>query len=240
MNTVSLFTLVRRSVLLWFGSAWFLVGSLILLAGAGELRAEREFRRASREAEAVVVDRSILRASRDGPASTEYRVAYRFTTPAGTMVEDTATVEVEEWERLPAGSLLSVWYLPGAPSESRFAGESRVEAPLVMVILGGVFGLIGGVFFFRSARGVWKEYRLHRTGAAARGTVLAIVPTGTVINRVRQWEVHYRYRDSRGEVHEGHSSTLPPDEAHAVPVGDTGAVRYDPDHPEDSVWAGAE
>lgn len=234
---VSLFRLMRRSLLFWFGAAWLAGGSVIGVAGLRQSLEEREFRSASRRAEAVVTDKYLIPADRGGNPSTQYVVSYRFSAADGEVVAGSGHVDVEAWERLEKGSAIPVTYNPAAPSQPRLPGDGGdLEEGLVALILGGIFSLVGGAMFFHSLRRVALEYRLRRHGTVAAAMVLGVVPSGTTINRVRQWEVRYRYRDHLGGEHEGRSGPLPPAEAHET--GGTGTVCYDPRRPERSVWAG--
>jgi hypothetical protein len=159
----SLWRIARKSMLLWFGAAFFSVGLIIFLIGAKGLIEER-------------------------------------------------------------------WY----PDESRSveAGNS----PVVAMVLGGLFAIVGGFFFFRTAAHVGNQWSILRAGDATQGTVIAIDPSGAEINNVRLWEVRYRYLDHFGQIHEGTSGDVTPSEAHGIAMGDNVNVRFDRDHPEQSVW----
>jgi len=227
---------VVRDVLLLFGAAWLLVGGIILIAGLRELWSERAFRRAMVRTDAVVADRTLERASRDGNPATRYSVSYRFTTAAGQPAAGGNDVDVEEWERLPPGTRVPIVYHPERPAEARLGGPGVPETPLVMFIIGGVFALIGGVLFGRAAYRTAREYRLLSRGTLVRATVVEVAPTSTSVNRVAQWQVRYRYRDAAGAEHEGSSGILPPARAQAFAPGAPVTVCYDARHPERSVW----
>jgi hypothetical protein len=62
--------------------------------------------------------------------------------------------------------------------------------------------------------------------------------TGTTINRVRQWQLSYEFRDHAGVTQRGESDLLAPHEAADWRTGDRGVVHYDRDRPTDSVWLG--
>lgn len=231
-----LFRLARKSLLLWFGAAFFAGGLACLAMGIDGVNEERRYQHEGRNVQAVVLAKSIKPASRDGNSSTKYEVAYRFTAADGSTVEGAETVNVETWEGLQEGSSFSVTYLPANPHASRATSSSNMESALAALVLGSIFTLIGGFFFFTNAFRVWRSWSILRGGTPAEGTVLAIEPTNTRINRTRQWEVRYQYRDHAGRTHEGTSGNLAPNEAHAYAVGDTVKVRFSRERPEASAW----
>lgn len=236
----SVLSILRRSFFLWFGGLFLVVGPVLLVIGIQEALQEQQFQRQGAVARAVVVAKSIRRTERGGDSSTTYEVRYRFTAADGQEVEGTAVVSVEAWEQLEDGSPLQVRYLPQAPQSNRLAGASQWDSAVVSLVLGGIFAPIGGVLFIRSLRRVWRELRLRREGVAAEGTVLQVRRSNVAINKVTQWQIRYRYRDHVGRTHEGESDLLAPEEADAWSVGHTAEIRYDRQHPEESVWVGGE
>ncbi|HEV8712575.1 MAG TPA: DUF3592 domain-containing protein [Candidatus Binatia bacterium] len=236
----SFFRLARRSVVFWVGALFLFIGSVFLVVGIQETIQEAHYQGEGRVAPAVVVNKSINPAKRRENSSTQYKVTYRFTTAAGQTLEGTDTVSVEEWESLEAGSPTQVTYLPEAPQSNRLAGKSDLGSTVVFIVLGAIFASIGGFLFFRDLRRIRHELRLRHVGIAAEGIVLEVRPSNTKINNVRQWNIYYRYPDHLGQTHEGRSDPLPPDEAWVWQAGDTGIVRFDQQHPQNSVWVGKE
>jgi hypothetical protein len=220
---------------LWFGAAFLAIGLAFLYAGMQDATRERAYQEQGEVVAAVVVEKSIKRASREGNTSTRYEIAYRFTAADGRTVQGVDAVGVDEWERLAPGSPFKITYLPGAPETSRAEGSGDTASPYLMMGMGSLFALIGGVLFVRTAARLRRERRLLREGLTAQGTVLAIEPTNVAVNRVRQWAVRYRYRDPSGRDHEATSGALPPKEARAVAVGDTIEARFDRERPEQSL-----
>jgi hypothetical protein len=111
-----------------------------------------------------------------------------------------------------------------------------MESALAAIVLGSLFAIVGGYFFLTSAVRVWRQWSILREGDTAPGTILAIEPTSTEVNNVRQWEVRYQYRDHFGRIHEGTSGDITPDEARAFAAGDNVSVRFNREHPGESVW----
>ena len=228
-------TLSTRTFFLLFGAIFLCAGTTLLYGGITTAIQERAYQKEGEVVEAVVWSKSIQRASREGNTSTRYEITYRFTTANGA-AEGVAAVTVEEWEALEQGSPFKITHLPGTPGSSRTESSSGMTDALVMIGAGSLAALFGGVVFTLSAIRIWREWRLLREGLTAQGTVLAIEPSNVAVNRVRQWQVRYRYQDHIGRLHEGTSAALSPDDAHAVAVGDALAVRFDRDRPEQSVW----
>lgn len=231
-----LFQLARRSFLLWFGAGFLGVGIFVAVMGAQETRREGRYETRGQAIDAVVVRKSIKPASRQGNTSTRYEVTYRFTGEDGRALEGVDAVDVEEWERLDAGSHFRITYVPGAPGSSRGADSGGMASGLVGVGAGSLAALVGGGLFLWSGRRLLREWRLLRGGETAQGSVLAIEPTSVSVNRVRQWRVRYRYQDHLGRAHEGTTGPLPPYEAGAVETGAPLTVRFDRQRPEESTW----
>jgi len=234
----SFFRVARRSLMLWFGAAWLLVGSFFFLGGTYDVLQERHYQAGAQVVQGTALTKSIERASREGNPRTKYTITYRFSTMDGRIFENNVEVSVEEWEKLEEGSPLRITYLPDAPQSSRIGGKKDLGSALASAVLGGTFALIGGIFFFRSFRQVRRGLRLRREGTVAEGTVLEVASSRIRINRVRQWQIRYRYKDHFGQTQEGKSGPLTPNEVSDWHVGDTGCVRFDRQRPKDSVWVG--
>lgn len=232
----ALLRLARKSLLLWFG-ATFLAGGLVSLSmGSWVAIQELRYRDEGRVTEAVVLTGSIEPASQQGSSPDRFSIVYHFDTPEGKTIEGNDTVDLEGGDHLEAGSTLDITYLPDNPGTSRVVGSDEMGTALAALLVGGVFALIGGFFFFTNAYRLGRQWSILRTGEFGQGTVLAIGPTNTSINRVRQWKVQYTYRDPLGSVHTGASGYLAPDEAHAYAVGDSVRIRVSREHFEESVW----
>ncbi len=225
-----------RTFFLWFAALFTCAGLILLYGGIQDATRERAYQQQGQLVEAVVVGKSIERASRQGKSSTRYEIAYRFTTHDGRAVEGVDAVDVEEWESLDRGSPFTITYLPGAPESNRAERSGGMTSALVMTGLGGLLALVGGSVVGRIATRIWRERRLVREGVAVQGTVIAIEPSSVAVNKVRRLRVRYRYPDHLGRPQEGASGLLSPEEAHAVGVGDALTVRFDRQHPEVSVW----
>lgn len=227
--------LAGRSFMLAFGGLFAVVGVVLAITGVQEVRREQAYRKYGEAVEAVVVDKTIRRASREGNTSTRYEVRYRFRAADGRLAEGLESVSVETWESLEPGSPFRITYLPGAET-SRAEGADVQASALVMTALGTVFAVVGGAVLATTGTAVWREHRLLRRGRKASGTILTIEASNVAVNRVRQWRLRYRYHDHLGRAHEGSSGPVPPEAVQALAVGDTVSIRFDPERPERSVW----
>lgn len=236
----SVWRLMSRAVTLWVGSFLFLIGIVFTVIGLQNAREEQHFGAHGLVVEATVTDKSIERATRGGNPVTRYLVTYRFTSSNGREVESSADVPVEEWEHLEAGGKFQVTYLPDAPESSRVqdTGENTWIAVYVFLAIGSVFTLLGGGLAFYEGRSVVRSILVSRHGLATEGTIVRVGPTSTSINRVPQWQIHYRYRDHFGRTQEGASHLMSPKEGSVWKEGDRGTVRFDRERPEIGVWMG--
>jgi len=230
--------LLRKTFFLWFGAIWLVLGVVLLGFGISATMGERRYQAEGRVVPGAVVSKFIERAKRDEKPTTEYLVAYRFTTESGQAVEGNASVSPQEWDQLEEGKPVQIRYLPHAPQSNRLAEKSTGGDAIVNLLLGLGVGALGGVLFTKGFRSARREVRLRRDGVTAQGTVLEIGPSWLAINRVRQMEVRYRYTDHMGQTHEGKSDPLSPDESDAWRPGETGTVRFDRKRPQESIWTG--
>ena len=234
----SLSALVCRSAWFWFGLAFVLMGAFIFDLGVQETLQEQQYEQEGVVVRAVVVNKSIQRATREKHPRTQYEVTYRFATQDGLMTERTAEVGVEEWERLEADDSVQVTYLPRAPELSRLAGKSNLIPAFAGLGFGGLMMLIGGGLSYRSVSRIRRELRLRREGMLAEGIVLRVELSGVRVNGVPQWQLRYGYHDHLGQLREGCSDWFSPEEAAQWPEGAKGTVRFDRQRPEDSLWVG--
>jgi len=236
--TLSLWTLARRSFLLWVGMPFLILGLVFLTIGVQASLEEHAYRTQGLTVEAVMPDKSIVKADRQQNPRTQYVISYRFTPAQGETITGSAEVPVEEWERLEAGRTFTVTYLPGDPASSRPPGGDDWIAALVFSLVGGVFTLLGAGLVFEDGRRLVRAARVLRRGIPTEGTVVRTEPTNASINRVTQWQIRYRYRDHVGRAQEGVSPLVSPEEALEWKESDHGIVRFDRERPEISLWLG--
>lgn len=229
-----------RNLFLWVGGIFMVVGPVIFHMGVQEAREESRYQKEGKIAEAVVVDKRIKKAKGDENSRTRYEISYRFTDAQGRAFDGTHEVSVEEWENLEKGSRIKITYLPGSAEASRTEGSGGWESPIIAMAMGSLLTVVGGVIFFPGFSRLLSERRLRRGGMAAEGEVIKVEPSKVSVNRVRQWVIRYRYKDHMGQVREGKTGSLPPDEARAWETGDKGEVRFDQRRPDKSMWIGKE
>lgn len=234
----SLWTIARGSILLWIGILFSIVGLVFLTFGLRASLEEQAYKTQGLATQALVIEKTLVRADRQHNPRTRYLVSYRFTSADGEEITGTADVPVEDWERLEPGQPFAVTYLPGEPDSSRPPGGEEWIAALLFSLFGGGFALLGAGLAFVDGRALLRAVRVLRHGIDTEGTVIRAGPTGTTINRVPQWRIHYRYRDHLGRHQEGASHLVSPEEGSAWKEGDRGAVRFDRERPEISLWAG--
>lgn len=234
----SLWTMVRRSVLLWIGTLFLILGLVFLTIGVHTSLEVLAYDLRGLEVQAVVFDKTLVRANHQDNARTQYLVTYRFTSANGEERDGTADLPGEEWERLELGQTFPVTYLPDKADSSRIPSGDEWIAALVFSIIGGVFTLLGAGLAWVDVRTLVRATRVLRHGLLTEGTVLRTEPTGTSSNRVAQWQIRYRYRDQMSRTQEAVSHLVSPAEAAAWKEGDRGTVRFDRERPEISVWVG--
>jgi hypothetical protein len=235
MKVPSLVRIARRSPNLWFGAFFLFAAAALFAGGVGEWEKGKRVRTEGVRAQATVLSKSIDPARREGNPRTRYLVTVRFSA-GDTPVERTDEVAVEEWEALGEGGTTLVTYLPSDPETAAAARPADAWVGLILGGLGVILGSIGTLLAVPAVRRIRLVRRLYREGETTEGTVLEVSPTGTVIHRVRQWRLRYEFRDRLGKVERGESDLLPPQQATRWKPGDVGAVRYDPLHPQASVW----
>ncbi len=234
----SVWKLVSRSVLFWFGLIFFIFGMVLTGFGIRAASTEQAYQTQGVMVEATALNKSIERAKRGEHSRTRYLVSYRFLSEQGQSIESETEVPVEEWEGLEAGRTFRMTYLPDSPQTNRVEGENEWMGALILMGVGGIFALIGGGLAFTEVRSILLNIRVSRHGVLTKGTVVRVEPTNTTINRVPQWCVCYRYRDNLNREQDGVSHLMSPEEAQLLKEGDTGTVRFDQQRPSISVWMG--
>lgn len=233
-----LWRLLSRSVQLWVGVIFFIVGIVFTVIGIQTASTEQDYQTTGLTVDATVLGKSIERAKRGENSQTRYVVTYRFLSEQGKKIESVTEVPVEEWEGLEAGNRLKVTYLPDAPETNRVDGDNEWIAALVFMGIGGIFTLIGGGLAFTDLRWILRAIRVSRYGLITQGTVVRAEPTSLTINRIPQWSVSYRYRGNLGHEHEGTSHLISPEEGRLWKKGASGTVRFDDKRPSINVWIG--
>ena len=125
------------------GALFFIGGSGALFTGVSDFLLERRYAAEGRLVDAELLDKGVAGAERGGRRSTEYAASYRFGTPDGLVAQGRAVLTVTAWEAAKPGDRLRVRYLASDPRTSRGAEEGGFVIPIVLMIIGPLFALIG-------------------------------------------------------------------------------------------------
>lgn len=233
---MGLLAFARQSFRLWIGAFLLWCGFVLATIGGEAFLSDRRYANDARAGRARVTGKTMQPAT--SSTSTRYDITYRIALDDGRVAQSTEAVDVSRWERLEAGSLVNVQYLPGEPDSLRLAREPRVAANAVPLGLGLLLASTGLVLFAGGARDVRRKLRLLRHGMPADAIVVAVEPTNVRINRKTQWRIRFRYPDRTGQEREGSSGYMSASAAHNWNEGDIGRVHVDPEQPESVLWIG--
>lgn len=138
-------------------AGWFLFGALFFLAGLpflviGIYTGVRQWQF---PAEAPTVQGTVLTKSTD--SKDRFTITYRFTIGSGQVIEGSASVSGELWDRLEERGPIQVQYVPHSPRRHRVEGQGSDWALAFMFgTVGGIFTSLGGfvlvMAFFRLGR----------------------------------------------------------------------------------------
>ena len=228
----------------WFGGIWFVCGLPFLIIGLyvgiqhGVVSKRLDVE--GRAVAGMVLTKTVRSSSSSSGgrnSSPTYEITFRFLTPEG-LVNGTAQVTREAWDQFIEREPVGVTYLPNNRQDYRIEGQtSGWVFPVISTGLGGFFTIIGGFIWLNARNRARLRLRLQQEGLTAEGTVVDVRPGNIRINRVQQWNLHYRYQDHRGKFQTG-KIPLSPEEAETWKEGDTGKVRYDRLRPQKSIWIG--
>lgn len=175
-----------------------------------------------------------------GRSSTSYELQYLFVAEGGRIVVGRDTVSRASWEVARPGLHYRVRYAAADPEVNRITDKTAVNlggGAALILMEGGVFAF-GVITVLRSRRMARLARELPARGTLARATV-------TKVSRPRRGRgvgmfavLRYRYDDGGGTSRTGSRSLFLSDAAD-WPVGSTPWIRYDPEHPKDSIWIGA-
>jgi hypothetical protein len=223
----------------WFGGIWLAVGLPFLLLGAffawHEITLESRLALDGKQAQGTVLVKSWGQGSDSRHRS--LHVQYRFTTAAGRTVRSEATVSMAAWEALREREQVRVTYFADWPRMHRIDGQAvQWVMPAVFCGAGAMLALLGGFVMAKTISTARFARRVREDGFPVDAVVIEVVPTGYMLQRVRQWVVRYRYRDHAGIEHDGRSPTMPKEKAERWHAGERVTVHFDPLRPGRSAW----
>jgi hypothetical protein len=233
-SSTSLVPYLRRTPSLWIGVFLLLPGLVFGILGLSLAISDARFASDGTTVQGIVLSKDIRSATNS--TGTSHSVRYRFTLPDGRAFEGSNLVDVRDWERLEEGGPIAIDYLASDPSSNRTASSGSPVWEVLLLGLATAALLAGGYLVLRGTRTLMEDRRLLRVGVRARATIGAIEPTNIWINRRVQWEIAYRYLDVVGHAHERQSWTMPELQAKEFSRGSHGAILYDPERPERSLW----
>jgi hypothetical protein len=164
MSAPSVWQLVKKNfVYLCVGLGFVPIGAVFVFAGIYLAREESAFANRAITVEARIADKSLVKADFDKNPATRYLVHYRFTSPTGTLIDETKAVSVEEWEHLTAGDTWRIRVLPGAKLETRRTSDSNIPGVVAFLALGVIFLVVGTfvlILGIRETRRQWQHSRV--------------------------------------------------------------------------------
>lgn len=219
---------------------WLVFGVIFLTIATGaEVTAMvQTFRELRYGRDGIIVDGAVVSKQKRATSREKDMVRYRFETPWGEEIESQSTVGSTAWESLRERGPIRVQYLLSNPGTNRPAGEGGWGEPILLVLFGGVFAVIGGLMFRSGFAGYRRDQRLRREGVASEATVAAVMPGNLTINRVTQYVITFSFTDPQGRTWEGRSGEMPPEEAWVWRSGDKGQILFNPKNPAESIWIG--
>ena len=236
----SFWPLARRSGLFWFGGIFLLVGVPLCAVGLFRFYDDWRFAREARETQGTALAKEIRRTRSSGSGSRRsnrhYEVVYRFAVNGETFT-GRDELSADGWNRVVEREPIDVRYRASDPSSSRLQSRNAWVEQSFFVLLGALFGGIGGWIVTDAVRKARREWHLRLHGVKTQGTITRLAARNLKINKVQQWRLDYEYRDPVGNRFSA-KFTLPEDEAQSWKVGDAGGVLYDPARPADAVWLG--
>ena len=237
--SASFWTLLRRGggLLPALGLGAAAIG--MMFAAQGAWRLEAEYERASRRAEAVILEK-FERNRHDTNIEYEPKrdVVYRFR-PEGAAEDVRVTERVREalWNRLSVGDRVDVRYLIRDPRESRIAETTdRSIAATAMMVVSGLLGVTALGVFGAAWRRASRLRRLADRGERRMGEVASLPRRRK--GGPGKGRLGYRFEDGRGVVRSGRSLAGPAARFDNLKVGDGATIFVDRDDPSIHAWSG--
>ncbi|HMO18994.1 MAG TPA: DUF3592 domain-containing protein [Oligoflexia bacterium] len=235
----------KRSKILFVVGGFLILFSLVFISvGYFSLKNESEYAANGETVDGTVLSRTVEeRWSTDSSTkrqtkTTYYNISYNFIAPDGREIESTSGVSRSVYESAQEGAPITIQYLKQDPDTNRVYQEPDY-------IFGSAFCAFGLLTILAGLGTLWFEIktraftaRLMRDGVRVDAVVESVAPGNLSINNVQQWQIEYSYTDLKGVKRICKSSHVPPQVAGEWNPGDKGAIRYDKDNSEKSIWIG--
>ncbi|MBL8218413.1 MAG: DUF3592 domain-containing protein [Bryobacterales bacterium] len=134
----------NRRYFVWFGSFFLFIGTILLIQGAIQYRRRELYRHQWIEAQATVVRKWIVPATRTGALASEYRLQYRLQPPGHPPNTRVVLLDPEDWEPIREGASIPILYPHAAPQQSRLPSEGEPPSGLGELAGGLCAALFGG------------------------------------------------------------------------------------------------
>jgi hypothetical protein len=132
-----------KASLILIGVALLFIGAIFVAVGGSTLIEELRYRQPGARAEATAIGKTLHRATET--SDTAYEISYRFRLPDGSSQVRLEPVPVHLWERIDAGSPLTVEYLQDDPSSARVVRDRENLKPAALWFLLGSAMVLGGL-----------------------------------------------------------------------------------------------
>jgi hypothetical protein len=156
--------------------------------------------------EGIVLDTSSANASEN--ERPVYRLAYSFVASDGT---EHRGVSYVTGHSVPAGSQVTVEYVPGRPDVSQVRGMRRNLMPEWVMLFVAILPAIGLAFVVGTLRRGTKANRLLAHGQLARGVLTDKRPTGMKINEREVYKLTFDFEAGDGRSYQAIARTHEPE-----------------------------
>jgi hypothetical protein len=137
-----------------------------------------------------------------------YRLAYSFVAPDGT---EHRGVSYATGYSVPAGSQVTVEYVPRRPEVSQIRGMRRNLIPEWVMLFVAIFPGIGLAFVVGTVKQGIKANRLLAHGQLASGVLAAKTPTNTSINNRTVYQLTFDFEAGDGRRYQAMARTHEPE-----------------------------
>lgn len=211
---------------MWFGGAWALAGTVLLLVAAWQWSRYTAAKNDFYEVHATILEKTHVSRQHDAALVLQY------TSRDGAPHHTTLRVRRRDFDGYAIGGDVPL-YVSGADPTDAWLRSDGAPSSFAAWLLSGlalVFFVPGILSFALAVRRALARAETLRTGLATDGRVTEVGNSGWVINNVRYQMVRYEWTGIDGAKHEGASLPFHPSRL-AWDEGDPIKVFVDPDDP---------
>jgi hypothetical protein len=229
----------RSKFLFIFGAIWLIVGVPFALVGLHMIKTEQRYQSEGITTQGTVTRKQVdTHRNSDGNTSYSYVIDYTFKVADGSEQPGRTSVSSERYHSLTEQQQIDIVYLPGDISTNRIASEPRWVLGSIAIGAGVLALLIGVVALWYEIKQRRRIAKLLERGSITAGEIVDVSPGSLTINNVKQWRLHFTFRDTIGRTFNGQSEHMSPAAAQQWSAGQKGQVRYDQSDPNNNVWVG--